>query len=177
MKVRHPKFGGAFTLIEVMLSIFILSVALLGASGYRYYAVLDAQKAAAQTEAARIGLLICESWRGVGGSETYDPTAHLSSDLQISVPSSIEDYDFTSESGLGPEPQGHALLGRYKVALNKGTCYPTLSYKDTGTGLRILNVVVAWPQRGYAEGDTGNDYWCPGSRTYKLFKLTTYVSD
>jgi prepilin-type N-terminal cleavage/methylation domain-containing protein len=177
MKVRHPKFGGAFTLIEVMLSIFILSVALLGASGYRYYATLDAEKADAHIEAARVGLLICESWRGMGGSETYDPTAHLSSDLPITVPSGADDYDFTGESGQGPEPQGHALLGRYKVALNKGTCYPTLSYKDTGTGLRILNVVVAWPQRGYAEGDTGNAYWAPSARTYKLFKLTTYVSD
>ncbi|MHC4570926.1 MAG: type IV pilus modification PilV family protein [Planctomycetota bacterium] len=179
MKVKHPKFTGAFTLIEVMLATFILTVALLGASGYRYYATLDAQKADAHIEAARIGLLICESWRGMGGSETYDPTAHLNSDLSIGAPTGGgNDDDFTVlDVATAPVPSGYIVLASYKVTLGGDTCYPILSYKDLGTGLRALNVVVAWPQRGYAAGDPGNSYWAPSAQAYKLFKLTTYTSN
>ena len=98
-----------------MVVTIILVVAVFGASGYRYYAALDARKAAMQMTAARVCLLLCESWRGVKGSETYDPTANLSSDLTI-----------TTGTGLA-KPDDFTLLGSYIVVANGIDCYVTMS--------------------------------------------------
>ena len=57
------------------------------------------------------------------------------------------------------------LLGSYTVTLNDVNYYAILSYKDIDTGLRALNVVVAWDQQG-------SQFGFP----VKSFKLTTYVS-
>ena len=78
MAVKRPKSAGAFTLIEVIAAILILSIAVLGTSGYRYYAALDARKATMHTTAAGIGLLLCESWRRLSDQNTFDPEACFS---------------------------------------------------------------------------------------------------
>jgi prepilin-type N-terminal cleavage/methylation domain-containing protein len=155
MTSKRIKSTGGFTLVEVMITILILSVAVIGASGYRYYSALDARKADLRVTAARVGLLLCESWRGVEGVETYDPVAHFQSDLAIA-------------GGSGPAaPEGFTLLGSYEITVNGITYYASLSWKDMGTGLRALNVVVAWPLAN------------PGALSLadmdKLFQLTTYT--
>ena len=71
MHIKRSKSTAAFTIVEIMEAMVILLIAMIGASGYRYYAALDARKAAMQATAARIGLLLCESWRGVEGTETF----------------------------------------------------------------------------------------------------------
>ena len=78
MAVKRPKSEGAFTLIEVIAAILILSIAVLGTSRYRYYAVLDAREATMHTTAAGIGLLLCKSWRRLSGPNTFDPEACFS---------------------------------------------------------------------------------------------------
>ena len=143
------------TLIEVMLAILILSVAVFGASGYRYYATLDARKADMHSTAARIGLLLCESWRGVKGAETYDPTAYFASELTITPITVPYEFEYT----------GFTLLGGYAVVLNRANYYAILSWKDVDTGLRALNVVVAWAPREQV-GIGG---------AYRSFELTTYT--
>ena len=157
MTAKRPKSAGAFTLVEIMAAILILSIALFGASGYRYYAALDARKATKQMTAARVCLLLCESWRGVKGSETYDPTANLGSDLTI-----------TTGTGLA-KPDDFTLLGSYIVVANGVDCYVTMSWKDIGTGLRALNVIVAWPQTNQVANSVVD--------TDKSFELTTYTSN
>jgi Tfp pilus assembly protein PilV len=64
MAFRRPKTLAAVTLIEVMAAIVMVSVAVLGASGYRYYSALDAKRANMQSTAARIALLLCENRPG-----------------------------------------------------------------------------------------------------------------
>ena len=164
MTIKRLKSTGGFTLVEVMATVLILTVAVLGTSGYRYYAALDARKAATHTTAARIGLLLCESWRGVKGIETYDPIAHLGTDLTITTatdPSVLQaqykDASFT-------------LLGAYTVVENNVTCHAVLSWKDVNTELRLLNVVVAWPPVSQTS-PAYTDYYA-----LKSFKLTTYTS-
>ena len=105
--------------------------------------------------AARIGLMLCESWRGVKGIETYDPTAHLGSVLTI------------TESTGPDKPEDFTLLGSYTVTLDGANYYTTLSWKDVSTGLRALNIVVAWVQRDQGQSSI-ND-------ADKSFKLTTYA--
>jgi hypothetical protein len=114
-----------------------------------------------RTSAARIGMLLCESWRGVKGSETYDPVAHVGSELEITT--------FTLSSEF--EYAGFTPLGVYKVVGNGLDYYTILSWKDVSTGLRALNVVVAWEQRDQGGSDIATAF------ADKLFKLTTYASN
>lgn len=164
MAHRGHKQAAGVTLIEVMAVTVILTISVLGASGYRYYSVLDARKAAKQNSGARIALLLCENWRGRGTDHTatYDPTAHLGSDMKITA------------SSLGPAvPEGFALLGRYEVGVNGTRYWATLSWRDEAglQGLRTLNVVVAWAQGRQDSTDAGTPVMD------KTFKLTTYMSD
>jgi hypothetical protein len=138
-----------------MIAIAILLAALIGTSNFRYYSALDAKKAAAKITASRIGLMLCENWRGLGGMETYDPAAYLGSDLTI-----------TASSGPS-EPEDFTLLGSYTVTVNGANFYITLSWKDVSAGLRALNIIVAWAQR-----DQGSSSLNDADRT---FKLTTYA--
>ncbi len=144
-----------FSLISVMIAMAILLAALIGTSNFRYYSTLDAQKAAAKITASRIGLMLCENWRGLGGDETYDPTTSLGSVLTIT-------------SSTGPDkPEDFTLLGSYTITLNGANYYITLSWKDVSTGLRALNIIVAWAQREQGTSSL-ND-------ADKSFKLTTYA--
>jgi Tfp pilus assembly protein PilE len=172
MTAKRLRFASAFTLVEVMLATLILSIAVIGASGYRYYAAMDARKAAMQGTAARIALLLCESWRGVNGSATYDPTAHLS-DLAI-VQSTESEFSMSHSITACAATAGFTPLGVYTVPLNGVNYYVVMSWKDLSSGLRALNVVVAWPLRNRQTTDsTGSDTsW----NVYKLFKITTYTS-
>jgi prepilin-type N-terminal cleavage/methylation domain-containing protein len=79
MNMSQSKHRKGLTIVEVMVAITVLAVAALGASAYRYYSTLDVRRADMRTTAARLGLLLCESWRGAGGDTSYDPTAHLGS--------------------------------------------------------------------------------------------------
>jgi len=154
-KKRKIHCRRGFSLVSVMIAMVIILAALIGTSNFRYYSTLDAQKAAAKITASRIGLMLCENWRGLGGSETYDPLTSLGSALTITA-------------GTGPDkPADFTLLGRYTITLNGANYYITLSWKDVSTGLRALNIVVAWAQREQGVSSL-ND-------TDKSFKLTTYA--
>jgi hypothetical protein len=138
-KTSKIKYRRGVSLVGAMVAVVILLIALIGTSSFRYYAALDGRRAGTQTTAARIALTLCESWRGVKGDLTFDPTALLSSDLQISA------------SGSGPDkPADFVLLGSYVVVLDyiESINYNvTLSCKDVQTGLRALNVIVTWASR------------------------------
>ncbi len=162
MIAKKSKFNSAFTLIEVMIAILILSVAVIGTSGYRYHAALDARKAAMQRNAARIGLLFCETWRDGSDPNAFDPTQLTTSDPNSTL--LIETAD------QGPAvPEGFTLLETYRTTLDSVNYYTTLSWNDVSPGLRALNVSVAWDQRGSeADGFTEVD---------KTFKLTSYITN
>jgi len=143
------------SLVSIMIAIAILLAALIGTSNFRYYSALDAQKAAAKITASRIGLMLCENWRGLGGAETYEPVTYLGSDLTIT-------------SSAGPDkPADFTLLGSYTVTVNGANFYITLSWKDVSAGLRALNIIVAWAQREQRQSSL--------SDADKSFKLTTYA--
>jgi len=152
------------TLIEAVVAMAILAVAVLGASGYRYYAALDSRKASMHRTAAAIALLLCENWRGRGYNHTADfnPATHLNGpELSINV------------SGVGPDvPANFTALGSYLIIADGVHYWATLSYRVEPTpGLRALNVTVGWKQAGSAKEITTYD------ANAKLFKLTTYVSN
>lgn len=63
-----------FTLTEVVVTIAILSVVSLGVINYQFHAIRRTKLANSKMAAARIGLLILENWKNVGGSSSFDPT-------------------------------------------------------------------------------------------------------
>ncbi len=142
------------SLVGTMVAISILSIAIIGTANFRYYSALDSRKAVMLDRAARVAVTLSESWRAVGGTETYDPVENLGSDITITQ-STVDEvgYDET-----------FTLLGSYEVVLNGTAYYTTLSWKDDSTGLRTLNVIVTWAQRGEQ-----------GNGTDDSFKLTTYA--
>jgi len=149
------------TLVGTLVAVTILLIALIGTSTFRYAAALDGRRADAQTTAARIALMLCESWGGINGDETYNPVTHLSSDLGITASSSI----------VAAKPSDFKLLGAYTVLFDDdrgvNKYMATLSWKDLQPGLRALNVNVAWAQREQVVSDSGVD---------RSFSLTIYTS-
>lgn len=144
-----------FSLVSIMIAMTILIAALIGTSNFRYYSAMDARKAEAKITASRIGLMLCENWRGLGGTSTYDPVAFLSSELNIAASS-------------GPtQPSGFTLLGSYTVTVNDVNFYITLSWNDVSPGLRALNIIVSWAQRELGQSSL--------SDADKVFQFTTYV--
>jgi Tfp pilus assembly protein PilV len=143
------------SLVETMNAIVILSIGLIGISGYRYCSTLDAHKADMYIESARIGYLLSESWRGMQGSEAYNPVVRLGNSLTIT----------TSSGPVAPE--GYTALGSYRIVLNDDVFYATLSWKDINSGLRALNVDLIWAQGSQRRNNI--------DEADKSFELTTYV--
>ncbi|MHC4626809.1 MAG: hypothetical protein ACYTDV_07485 [Planctomycetota bacterium] len=139
--------------MESLVAVIILLIALIGTTTFRYGAALGARQAGARTAAARVALVLCESWRGLNGDETYDPTQLAGGDFQITESSwsgHVTPSDFTS-------------LGNYEVVLDSsdpdGTkYYATLSWKDVQSGLRALHVNIAWAQRSERAEDVDKSY-------------------
>jgi len=154
-KANKNWYRSGISLVETMNAIVILSIAVIGATGYRYCSTLDARKADAYIASARIGYLLSESWRGMQGYEAYDPVAHLGAGMAITA----------SE---GPDaPGGYTVLGSYEIVLNDITFYATLSWKDLSSNLRTLNTILVWAQRTHEQTDIDD--------SDKSFELTTYV--
>ena len=149
-----------FSLVDTMVAVVILLIAVIGTSIFRYNAVLDGRRFNSHTSAARVALVLCESWRGVNGDTTFDPIQLSTSDLKISQ----------STKSVSAVPSDFKLLGRYAITMNDvhGVEYhTTLSWKDIKTGLRALNVVVSWAQRSPdQDGEVNVD---------KSYRLTVYA--
>jgi len=168
MHPKQAKSRCAVTLIEVMAAIVIVAIAVIGASGYRYYSTLDVRRADFQNAAARIALLLCENWRGRGyDADTYDPVDHLTS----------ADLTVADSPGVGPDyASGFTPLGRYEITMDGVHYWAALSWEDDAAtvGLRALNVVVAWAQRQTGSDEAEAVAAAGGNKT---FRLTTYVSE
>lgn len=160
LKTNKIRSRQGMSLVGTMVAAAVIAIAVIGTSSLRYHSALDARKANTQTTAARIALMLCESWRGINGDLTYDPTEPWGSDLEI---------DQIAEDGPS-KPDDFTLLGIYTVALDyvdSVNYYMTLSWKDVQPGLRALNVVVAWAQRD--QGQEGFE------NVDKTFSLTIYT--
>ncbi|MFC1636247.1 hypothetical protein ACFL5Z_15560 [Planctomycetota bacterium] len=152
------------SLLDTMAAVVILMIALLGTFTLRYTVALDGRRADARTTAARIAMMLCESWRGIDGDETYDPVIHLSSDLKVA-------------EGTGPAyPDDFTLLGSYTIAFDDGigvdNYMTTLSWKDIQSGLRALNVIVTWASREQLEGKIQQ---IDGISVDKSYELTIFT--
>jgi len=144
-------------MVDTLCSIMLILIVVAGTSSYRYHSAALAHKADLYVNAARSSLLLCESWAGVHGAETFDPVSYLGPDVTIATITG------------GSVPADFTLIGSYKIDLNGAAYLLTMSWKDIDTDLRALNVSAAWAQQHKTV--TGFD------DTDKTFSLTTYVTD
>jgi prepilin-type N-terminal cleavage/methylation domain-containing protein len=138
---RHHNKG--LTLIEVLVSLLIVAVAVIGAMMYRYYSASDARMADVHADAGRVGLLILEGWKGAAGRTDYNPAVSVGTEVLGSPDISISRIGTTNE---------------YLVQLTGGTdtsYYALLSYNDdvngdgnADPGIRKLMVEVTYYGKG-----------------------------
>jgi len=154
---RRRNSASGTNLIEVMVATAILAISVIGASGYRYYSSLNTKWAEVQTTAARLGNMLCGSWAGVKGDQTYNPAEHFYSSLDIDTLATTNDL-----------PAGFVKSGGYRITL-EGIAYDcVLAWQDISSELRALWVRVEWNQK---EQDLSN----PDPALAKSFIITTYV--
>lgn len=198
MALRRPKFRAAVTLIEVMVTIVILLVAVLGASKFRFYVAMDVRKANTQITATRLASLILSGWKGSGGYsgyskyeliggidpldpndydpyydyDTYNPDDY---DYDSDDPSPIEFPELTIyDNAPGPAvPDGFSTLDsgtntNYRFVVNGVNYYATLSFKDEEVGEPRILNVCVAWM---------NDYQTWTEQPYHSVKLTTYAND
>lgn len=172
----HQVARKGISVIDAMVAVSILAVAALGTSQYRYYSTLDAKKADLQLSASRLALLFCEYWHGLDGDPNLaiDDTANQPQNY-FSELTGIAIFDQTFQ------PAGFTAVETYSVPMNStaytATYYVTLSYQDPPAtdadyGLRYLNVLVIWNQKGDPISDFTN--WDTNGHI-KSFALTTFV--
>jgi hypothetical protein len=106
----RARFASAATLIEATVAMAVLTIAMLGAMSYEFYASKDAQTARAQTAATKTAQLLLEDWKSTGGSQEYNPTfLDLGFSSALKIPA-----DFTYDSSLG-SPLNDAV---YAITIN-----------------------------------------------------------
>ena len=147
---RRPAARTGLSLIEVMLAIVITSVIALGTLGYQYLSIKHSRASDAQFLATRIGQLLLEDWKSVGGDDDYDPES-----LQLGFDS--------------PEPDE---FGDYTIDLGNIQFFIQMQFNDVehddaaDITLRQISVTVRW-RRDYTRGAlTSAD---------PVLNLTTYV--
>ncbi len=158
LQKRKVSNRAGVTLIEIMVSIGIITVVVLGVGAYRYQSALNVRKADIQITSARLALFLLNNWKGQGGDSDYDPEVALGPGLTIynDAPGPAVPSGFTA---LDPSSKPN-----YQITANRVSYYTTLSYKDEADDMRLLNVSVAWT----------NDHqtW---SGAYQSANLTTYA--
>jgi prepilin-type N-terminal cleavage/methylation domain-containing protein len=141
MKRLRTNNKTGFTLIEVMITMVVITIGVTGAMGFRYYCVLDAKKADVQITAARIATLLLEDWKGTGGvaigSLAYNPMVALPESTGLTI---------DNQGVVGPDAH-FTKLNSYHVVTNISASsiihyYVTLS--SAATLPMTLNVSVGW---------------------------------
>jgi prepilin-type N-terminal cleavage/methylation domain-containing protein len=164
--IRKKRMTGV-TLIEIMVVILVISVAVLGATSFRTFCTVDAKKADVQINAARVGSMLLETWKGMGGFTSYDPS--------IEFPLSTYGSQFAitkTTTGLTAPTGFTALASKYQILDKANNVYyfVTLSYKPAVVSPSeppALNATIV-RRSNYTTGSV--------TTTDQTLKMTTYVN-
>jgi prepilin-type N-terminal cleavage/methylation domain-containing protein len=83
-----------FTIVEVMVSVAIITIVALGTLSFQYYSVKNSRSSEAQVTATRLGQLLLEDWKSTGGDSDYDANA-LGLGFAASIPPATGSYNIT----------------------------------------------------------------------------------
>ena len=127
-----------FTLVEVALSILLVTVIVLAAMSVRYLAVKQARRGDAYNTAGKLGQMLLEGWRSSGAPNTYNPITRFAGQTAIVI---------TTSTMAPPAPSGFTTLGRYQVVLDNVNYYVTLAYINENVMTQqpaVLHAVVGF---------------------------------
>ena len=141
-RVRKNRNGG-LTLIEVMVSMLVIMIILIGAVSYMYGCAWNARRADVRITATRLGQLLLDSWKttgsvdeGIWDVEAFNPA---DADFYSILPN---DIGTTADGvpGVGTELRNT----RYEVTIDGAHYFITLSYRQDNPNFYLLNACVAW---------------------------------
>jgi prepilin-type N-terminal cleavage/methylation domain-containing protein len=164
MKPMSKTHNVGLTLIEVMVVILIVAIAVVGGMQFRYYCVTDAKRADVEINAARLGAMLLETWKGMGSLSTYNPS------MTFPLSTYSSQFEIAPATAVIASPTGYsALPTTYQVRdkANNVYYYVALACKAaTSSDPKALNAVVSW-RRDYTAGGVAADS--------QLMNLTTYI--
>jgi type II secretory pathway pseudopilin PulG len=133
MKLSKRNTAG-LTLVEIMISLALILIIVVGAMNFRYSAVMDAREADARITAARVGSMLLSAWVSRIGSPSFDPVAEFNPGIPITV------------SASGPAvPAGFTELNKYHIICDDVNYYATLSHKPTISGhVGEVTITLSW---------------------------------
>ncbi len=133
MKLPKRKPAG-LTLVEIMISLALILIIVVGAMSFRYSAVMDAREADARITAARVGSMLLSAWVSRIGSPSFDPVAEFNPGIPIAVSTS------------GPAgASGFTELNKYHIICDDVNYYATLSHKPTISGhVGEVTITLNW---------------------------------
>ena len=172
MNIIKQKHAAGLTLIEIMVVVLIISVAVVGATSFRTYCVVDAKKADVQVNAARVGSMLLETWKGMGGFSSYDPS------VEFPLSTYGSQFAITKTTTGVAEPSGFTALASKFQVLDKANnvyYYVTLSYKPAvlspSEPLALNATIVRRP-----DYTAGSVTMIDSSAINHTLKMTTYVN-
>jgi len=121
------------SLVEVTFGLVVFAVMVLGAAQYRLLTALEIEKARDKLAAADLAVTLIETWQGLGGASSFDPTTVFASHLSISAVDG------------GSCPASYRFLGAHDFTIADQTYHSTLYWKDVASDLRELGCTVSWP--------------------------------
>jgi prepilin-type N-terminal cleavage/methylation domain-containing protein len=172
MNTLKTKYAAGLTLIEIMVVILIISIAMIGATSFRTYCVIDAKKADVQINAARVSSMLLETWKGMGGLSNYDPS------MEFPLSTYGSQFAITKTTIGLAEPTGFtALASKYQVLDKANNVYyfVTLSYKPavvSPSEPAALNATIVRRPGYTADGAT----FTADNTTNYMLKMTTYLN-
>ncbi len=172
MRRSLGKFNKGLTLVEVMVTILVALVIVTGVMMYMYSSALNAHEADVRAIASRLNLLLLEGWKTkLGETNPYDPALDFFDSSNPAIP-------FEEITAIDPAPADPPGLDNatntfryYRIKIDGVKYFVKMTYADSSTGQRTLNVAVAW-NRNY-QTDSLDDYH--SSRMVSMTKFASYI--
>ena len=168
MRRSHSHRNSGLTLIEVMISLLVILLMLVGAVSYMYGCAWNARRAEVRITATRIGQLLLETWKLAGSYDApgqwswnvtkFDPTDPF---FNLTLPGGFSSDSFD----LGGTGTGE--LGDFNITIDGVTYFATLLY-DNSTQPNMLNARVAWNKNLRASG-LESDYHYVDLTSYAIY--------
>jgi len=165
-RVRKNRNSG-LTLIEVMISMLVIMIIVIGAISYMYSCMWNAKRADVRITATRVGQLLLETWKITGSIDVegnwswnvndFDPT---DPDFNITLPDSFE--SITADLGGVGTP-----LGDYGIQLDGVGYFVTLLFDDNNLP-PMLSARIAW-NKNYSSTTLESDYMYVDVTSYAIY--------
>ena len=148
--MRHREKG--FTLIEVMISLLVILIIVIGAVSYMYATAKNAKEADVRANAVRIGLLLLESWKASGADVSVFNPAVPSENINV-LP--LSDFGDPGLLNLNTASGFNLLQERcFRIQSDNVKYFVEMTYDDSVPAK--LCVYIAWNRGSYSKTALGS---------------------